>query len=239
MSAPLPPPASARVLGVFAKEPRPGCVKSRLAADTSPAWAAAVAAAFLLDLVERLGTVDARRVLAYAPPEAEPYFAALAGDRFTLRPQSAGDLGQRLASFLEAELSAGAERVVLVGADSPTLPPGFIERAFRELDHADVVLGPATDGGYYLLGCARRLPPLFEGVAWGGRRVLFDTVARLGEGGGRLAVLPPWYDVDTLDDWWALRGHLAALRRAGLDPGVRHTEALAREGEDFPSRARQ
>jgi rSAM/selenodomain-associated transferase 1 len=220
------PSCGRRTLGVFAKEPRPGQVKSRLAADTSPAWAARVAEAFLLDLAERLARVDARRVLVYSPAEAEGYFAQLARGRFALTAQAEGDLGRRIAAFMEAELRTGADPVVVIGADSPTLPLPFIDQAFRELQEAEVVLGPATDGGYYLLGCARRLPPVFDGMAWGGPSVLFDTVARLGSAWGKLALLPPWYDVDTLDDWRALRGHLAALRRAGQDPGTPHTEAL-------------
>jgi rSAM/selenodomain-associated transferase 1 len=220
------PIAGRPTLGLFAKEPRPGQVKSRLAADASPEWAAAVAAAFLRDLVERLAAVDARRVLVYAPPESEAAFAGLARRSFALCPQAEGDLGRRMARFVEDELRGGAERIVLLGADSPTVPLAYVEQAFHELAQADVVLGPATDGGYYLLGCTRRLPPLFEGISWGGTRVLFDTVARLRDASWKLALLPPWYDVDTLDDWWALRGHLAALRRAGLDPDVPHTEAL-------------
>src|SRR5262249_48797207 len=116
--------------------------------------------------------------------------------------------------------------IVLLGTDSPTVPLGFIEQAFDELTRADVVLGPATDGGYYLIGCARLVPPIFERVTWGSSRVLLDTITRLTQFDGRVALLPPWYDVDTLSDWWALRGHLAALRRAGIDPGVPHTERL-------------
>jgi glycosyltransferase A (GT-A) superfamily protein (DUF2064 family) len=73
------------------------------------------------------------------------------------------------------------------------------------------------------------VPPVFDGVAWGTSRALADTVARLA-GPWRLALLPPWYDVDTPDDWAMLCGHLAALRRAGTDPGAPHTEALALEG---------
>jgi rSAM/selenodomain-associated transferase 1 len=223
MSAPTDSP---RVLGLFAKRPDPGRVKTRLAARASPEWAARVADAFLRDTVARLGGIGDRRVLAFAPDDAHPFFAGLVGDRFALRPQAEGDLGRRLSTFIAGELEAGAGAVVVVGTDSPTLPPALVEQAFRELGRADVVLGPATDGGYYLLGSAGRLPPLFDGVAWGGGRVLADTVARLADPGWRLAVLPPWYDVDTLDDWWALCGHLAALRRAGIDPGVPLTELL-------------
>ncbi len=156
----------------------------------------------------------------------------MVGDRFLLVPQAVGDLGVRLATFLSAELAAGAGSVVILGSDSPTVPLDYVEQAFAELERADVVLGPATDGGYYLVGCARRLPPIFDGIAWSGPDVLGQSVARLSDSAWRLALLPPWYDVDTLEDWQMLRGHLAALRRAGLDPGMPQTEALCRD--DLP-----
>jgi rSAM/selenodomain-associated transferase 1 len=215
-----------RALGLFAKQPLPGAVKTRLAADTSPSWAAQVSEAFLLDTLDRLAVIDSRRVLAFAPPDARPYFEGVAGGRFLLTAQAEGDLGRRMESFFAAQLNANAGPVVLVGTDSPTLPVDLIERAFSALESAEVVLGPAADGGYYLVGCARRVPPIFTGVAWGGECVLLDTVRRLPDD-YRLAVLPPWYDVDTLADWQALCGHLAALRRAGLGPAAPRTEALA------------
>jgi uncharacterized protein len=216
------------VLGLFAKLPRQGAVKTRLGAGQTPDWGARVARAFLLDALVRLSTVAVRRVLAFAPANAEQEFAALAQSRFALAPQSEGDLGRRMAGFFTAQLEAGAEAVVLVGADSPTLPIAYVEQAFAELRCADVVLGPALDGGYYLIGCGRRLPPIFDGVAWSTNRVLADTIARLPDPSWRLALLAPWYDVDTPDDWELLRGHVAAMRRAGVDPAVPHTEALLR-----------
>src|SRR5262249_37661668 len=147
-----------------------------------------------------------------------------------LEPQAEGDLGQRMANFFAAQLHNRAQRVVLVGTDSPTLALEFIQRGFDSLRDADVVLGPATDGGYYLLGCARRLPPIFSGIAWGKSSVLAETVARLSDPAWRLALLPPWYDVDTLDDWKMLTGHVAALGRAGINPGVAHIETLIDKG---------
>jgi rSAM/selenodomain-associated transferase 1 len=213
-------------LGLFAKWPRAGEVKTRLAAASAPDWAAEVASAFLHDLVDRLATVDAFRVLVFAPRTAEAWFTELARGRYALHPQSEGDLGRRLAAFFTDQFRTGAESVVVLGSDSPTVPPAFVAQAFHELQRADVVLGPATDGGYYLIGCARGLPPLFDGIPWGSSCVLRDTIRRLAESACRLALLPPWYDVDTLDDWRMLEGHLAALRRAGLDPGVPHTERL-------------
>ena len=215
-----------RVLGLFAKQPRAGLVKTRLAAASSPEWAARVAHALLLDTVGRLSAVAARRVLAFSPAEAAPFFAGLAAGRFATAPQAPGNLGRRMHAFFAEHLAAGARQVVVLGTDSPTVPLAFIEQAFAELERADVVIGPATDGGYYLVGCAGRVAPIFDGVAWGSSRVLADTVARLGEGGGRLALLPPWYDVDTPDDWCVLRGHVAAMRRAGLEPGLPSLEPL-------------
>jgi rSAM/selenodomain-associated transferase 1 len=220
-----------RVLGLFAKWPEPGRVKTRLAADTSPTWAAAVAQAFLQDLTDRLSGVAARRILAFSPADVEPLFAELVGGRFGLVPQAEGDLGRRLSPFMAEQLAAGAASVVVLGSDSPTVPVAYVEQAFTALEQADVVLGPATDGGYYLIGCARWLPSIFDRIAWGGPTVLAETIARLAESSGRLALLPPWYDVDTLDDWRMLRGHVAAMRRAGMDPGVPHIETLCRDAQ--------
>src|SRR5437879_6042008 len=234
---------SHRILGVLAKQPLPGLVKTRLAAETSPRWAARVAAAFLTDSLDRLAGIDARRILVYAPREAEEVFSGLARGRFALMPQVEGGLGQRMAAFFSAavvpklefgnearggnEVRGSAIKAVLVGVDSPTLPLSYIEEAFARLEQADLALGPATDGGYYLVGCAGRVPPIFENITWSRSTVLEETVTVLKDTECRLELLPPWYDVDTLNDWQMLRGHLAAMKGAGLKPGLPCTEALA------------
>jgi hypothetical protein len=214
-----------RTLGVFAKQPTPGGVKTRLAAATSPAWAAQVYEAFFLDLLDRLQALPVRRVLAYAPDDAVSYFQGLVRGRFELVPQGSGDLGQRIPAFFHRELGK-TEAVVLIGTDSPTLPLRVINQAFDELQRAELVLGPAADGGYYLIGCARRVPAVFEGVEWGTSRVLEQTIALVQRHQISFRLLPPWYDVDTLEDWQCLRAHVAALRCAGVDPGIPRTEAL-------------
>jgi rSAM/selenodomain-associated transferase 1 len=218
---------SRRVLGLFAKWPQAGAVKTRLGGG--PDWGARVARAFLLDTVARLKTVDAFRVLAFAPETAADSFWDLLDGSFHLTPQGDGDLGARMARFIARDLLAGGGAVVLVGADSPTLPIAYIEDAFDRLESVDLVLGPATDGGYYLIGCRGGVPPIFDGIAWGGAEVLAQTIAQLNDPQRRLSLLPPWYDVDTPESWTMLRGHVAALRRAGVDPGVPLTEALLHE----------
>lgn len=211
------------VLAVFAKAPRPGMVKTRLAEATSAHWAARVAAAFIHDSVQRLSQVAARRFLVVSPTDSISHFLPVAGERFSLLPQGDGDLGARLERFFQAQLTPAA-RIVVVGSDSPTLPVAYVDEAFALLSQADIVLGPASDGGYYLLGLAR-LPSIFHGIDWGSDKVLEQTISRL-DSNYRLALLPPWYDVDTLADWHMLRGHVMAMRRAGLDPGIPETERL-------------
>ncbi len=218
-----------RILGLLAKWPTPGQVKTRLAAETSPEWAARVAYAFLADTIERLAEIEAQRILVFAPSEARPFFAELAGPRFLLTPQSKGDLGCRMAAFFRDVFRHGPAKAVLVGVDSPSLPLSYIESAFEQLPIADLVLGPAADGGYYLVGCAGTIPPIFDHMNWGHSSVLSETISRLNDPSCRFALLPPWYDVDTLNDWRMLKGHLSALRRAGIDPKTPQTEKLAAE----------
>lgn len=218
--------SNGRGLGLFAKWPTTGTVKTRLAQDDA-AWGARVAHAFLLDCLQRFASVDAERVLVFAPAEREGDFAVLSAGRYTLTRQAEGELGLRLAEFFGRQFDSGARAVVAIGTDSPTLPVEFVDRAFAELENANVVLGPATDGGYYLVGCSGpNRPSLFDNIAWSTSRVLADTIAALHDPRWHLALLPPWYDVDTADDWILLQGHVAALRRAGIDPGLPHTEAL-------------
>jgi uncharacterized protein len=218
-----------RSLGIFAKEPRPGQVKSRLASASSPEWAAKVADALLRDTVARLAKIEARRFLVYTPKQGKEYFAALADNQYRLIPQEEGDLGRRMEQFIISQLQAGAQQTIIVGADSPILPPEWIEQAFQELDRADLVIGPATDGGYSLLGCSGRPPPIFNSISWGSETVLWETISRLTNPAWRIALLPPCPDVDTIADLWALKGHIAAQRRAGADPGVPHMERLLQD----------
>jgi rSAM/selenodomain-associated transferase 1 len=212
------------VLGIFAKEPTPGLVKTRLAAESSPAFAADVAHAFLHDALDRWADYPARRWLAFAPASATPYFTAASGGRFEVTPQGEGDLGQRMARFFADRINSGAERTVLIGTDSPTLPTAHVEQAFLALADHDVVLGPAADGGYYLIGLARRLPTIFDGIAWGSATVLTETVARLGD--WRCTQLPTWYDVDTLADW----RQLSAEVKAGVQVRLPRTSQLVYSG---------
>jgi len=215
-----------RILGVFAKWPEPGKCKTRLAAETSAEFAVAIADAMLDDTIERWSGYAATRILAVAPPDQLDQFAARAGSNWLVQPQCAGDLGLRIRDFFRTLHSMEpASHVVLIGADSPTLPIDYINQAFAALAAADVVLGPATDGGYYLVGGTAQMPhEMFDGIEYGKSDVLEKTIRRISDT-TRVALLPPWHDVDTVDDWQSMCGHLSALRRAGINPMAPRTEA--------------
>lgn len=200
-----------RRLGMFAKFWAPGQVKTRLAASIGDQPAALLHHAFVETLLERFGRLADRRTIVYAPSERAEEFAAAAGASWDIAPQGEGDLGRRMQAWFEGAFAAGATQAVLIGSDSPTLPAPYVESAFQRLDEHSVVLGPAEDGGYYLVGAARQTPPIFAAVAWSQPTVWSETLARLAAAGLSYAPLPRWYDVDDRDDLERLRAELEAL----------------------------
>ncbi len=219
-----------KTLGIFVKQPIAGRVKTRLADDIGSQQAATIYGSFIEDIVARFRSCADRRLLCYAPAEGTAYFQELAGAAYELWQQPEAELGERLRSFFADQLDDTTARVIVIGSDSPTLPREYVERGFDLLDDADCVVGPATDGGYYLIGMRGRLLPIFAGIAWSSAAVLEQTVSRIEACGAKLALLPVWYDVDTLDDLRLLRGHVRALRRTqsplNLDAVARTLERL-------------
>ena len=184
-----------RALVVVGKAPEPGRAKTRLVPPLSEVEAAEVAWAFVQDtcaLAVRLGW---EQVSLVHPPGPRDLLSTLG---VTLVPQRGQGLGDALAeAFAE---HAGFDQTVLIASDTPDLPIALVEQASHELASSDVVIGPATDGGYYLLGMRAPHPGLFEAIAWSTDRVYAQTLARAEALGLRTAVLPTWADVDTPDD---------------------------------------
>ncbi len=212
---------SSRHLLLFTKPPRPGRVKTRLIGELTADEAARLHAAFLEDLMARLRGGDFELRLAWALEADEEVPAGpVPGVR-----QEGSDLGERLYHALSAGAEAGA--VAAVGSDHPALPLELVHRAFTIVEAgeagADVVLGPAEDGGYYLI--ALRVgavsPRLFADVAWSTDRVLAATLERCRELGLRVELLPLAADVDTPDDLRRL-----AARMATSDLGCPRTRDL-------------
>ncbi|SDC64279.1 TIGR04282 family arsenosugar biosynthesis glycosyltransferase [Ruegeria marina] len=186
-----------RTLVIMVKEPRPGRVKTRLGRDIGMVGAAWWFRHQTRALIRRLRDPRWQIVLAVSP-DAEGLASRVWPGDLTRRPQGRGDLGQRMALQLR---SAPCGPVCLIGADIPGVTRAHIGRAFAALGGAEFVFGPATDGGYWLVGAARRraLPrPLFEGVRWSGEQALADTLAGLD--GHRIALVDVLRDIDTFAD---------------------------------------
>ena len=231
-----PAPAAARALLVIAKRPAPGQTKTRLSPPLHPEQAAALYECFLRDTLDVARAVPhVSRLVHYAPDDAAGYFATLAPD-FGLRPQVGDNLGQRLDQVLTRCLREGFRQAVIMDSDSPTLPPAYVARAFSSLETADVVLGPCEDGGYYLIGLNQPQPRLLREVQMSTPHVLHDTLALAGQAGLRVALLPPWYDVDTAQELERLRADLA-LHANGAAPRTR--AFLARPSASRPEGARR
>ena len=211
-----------RVLVVFAKWPQPGRAKTRLSQAIGTLHAMTLARAFLADTLALAELSGADELLvAYAPRRARTEFRRIAPEaRLVAQPN--GVFGSRLRAALRAGHARGA-RVVLIGTDSPTLPATTLRAAFKRLDAADVVLGPATDGGYYLIGARRPLPStVFARMPWSTTTVAAETLRRLAAAELRVAVLPRWYDVDDAT------GVARLSRDIRLGHAARTRDALAR-----------
>ena len=193
---------ASRLLAVFVKEPVPGKVKTRLGSRIGHERAAELYAAFQHDTLEHQHDVAEQQVIYYAPDSEssrvhfESLERSLSGTQ-TLWAQPEADLGGRLeAVFRRGFTTAG--HVAVMGSDSPTLPNSIVATAFEQLAEFDAVVGPAMDGGYYLLGLSRPVHGLFAGIDWSSSRVLLQTLTRLEQAGCTVALLPPWYDVDEI-----------------------------------------
>lgn len=206
---------------VFVKAPRPGAVKTRLAAVLGDEAAARLyrllADEEIRRTAPRAGEYD--RVFFFTPQDARPEIERwLPGE--TLEPQHGRDLGERMSRAFESAFAAGARRVAIIGSDVPAAGREHVMEALQSLDDHDVVLGPTHDGGYYLLALDRLRPALFQSIPWSTPSVLPATAERAGVLGLSVRMLDPLRDIDTIDDlkaeWPRLRALLAG--KISLEP---------------------
>lgn len=198
----MPPDRARRRLVIMVRQPRPGTAKTRLASAVGAAQAAGVYARLLYDLllrVARAGPRSYRVTVAVASKDDVPYFS-VAFPEFEVVAQAEGCLGTRLRSAFERSFAAGASEVVVAGSDVAGLDAALVATAFAMLESSPLVLGPAADGGYYLVGQQPPGADLFSDVDWGTSRVLEQTLAHAGRVGVPAKLLPELEDIDTIDD---------------------------------------
>ena len=230
---------------MFAKQPVAGRVKTRLAADWGDIRAAAIYECFVRDLLNRFGSMGDRRVVGFAPDndEARQWFGSAADGSLSIAnrinavttnvtynwqlwAQPEADLGGRMAAFFDTWCCSDDDRTILIGSDSPSLPASYLDDAWSLLDSHDCVIGPAADGGYWLIGLrgpAGRGRALFDAIEWSSSGVFAQTVERIRERNLKFGLLPVWYDVDSLATVTTLHGHLRGLALAGQPVDLPHT----------------
>jgi rSAM/selenodomain-associated transferase 1 len=206
---------------VFAKHPGAGSVKTRLAAAIGPRAAARVYRRLALaccDAAREAASAGRRLVVQIDPADRVVDAPSWIGSGLTFEAQSGADLGERMSSAFEHQFELGAQAVVLVGSDCPELSAGDFDHAFDALQRVPVVLGPALDGGYWLIGLRAPAPGLFSGIEWSSPTVLAETRRRTEEQGLAREELRLLRDIDTIDDLLALEGRLPQGVRELLAP---------------------
>ena len=215
------------LFAMLAKDPQPGAVKPGLAGVLGAPAAARLYRSFVMDLCERFAHLSVQsRLLCYAPRGARKAVELLASRHWRLMQQAGAGRGQTLAAIFEHAFRLGYRRAVVLLTDCPTVPDAFVIEAFDRLLIDDVVLGPTTRGGLYLVGLSLERPELFLGVDFGAAGV-FDAVVDRAEAFGLiLGLVPHWYDVDGRAGLDLLAGHLRALGVAGSESMPKRTQTL-------------
>ncbi|MBI5483710.1 MAG: TIGR04282 family arsenosugar biosynthesis glycosyltransferase [Deltaproteobacteria bacterium] len=203
---------SRNALIVFAREPVPGQVKTRLAASVGDIAAADKYASMLENVLSNCRKLTGVETTVFW--DCNEASLPLLERRYECRSklQGVGKLGQRMQAAFAEIFGSGCDHCCIIGSDSPDLPVSYILEAFDRLTspQTDAVFGPTHDGGYYLLGLSRLWPQLFENIDWSTPQTLLQSLDAAGKAGIRAALLPKWYDIDTLDDLEEYRARTGA-----------------------------
>jgi uncharacterized protein len=218
-------------LGIMAKAPFAGEVKTRLVPPLTAREAAELNTCFLRDMAANIMSISETEatsgLVVYTPTGSESAFDGVLPGGFKLLAQRGASLGERLCNATEDLLRQGYGAVCLINSDSPTLPGSILTRAIELLATAGdrVVLGAAEDGGYYLIGLKHAHENLFNGIAWSTSDVLALTKQRAAEIDLPIELLPAWYDVDDAETLCRLCEELFTSCPNALYPAP-HTRAF-------------
>ena len=207
---------------VFMRAPQLGRVKTRLARKLAPQAVLALYRCFVADTLAAVTAAGCRPILCVHPPTAAKAAATEFGSRYEAVAQEGAHLGERMANAFYRAFSTGHSRALLVGVDIPHLPARIYREAFDALARHPAVIGPATDGGYYLIGFNRNtlVGAVFDGMPWGTDGVFERTCEVLAANGVQPYRLPPYRDLDTVEDVVAFSlepAHAAIRTRACLN----------------------
>jgi uncharacterized protein len=210
---------------LFARDPVLGQVKTRLSSSLDDETILRLYTCFVEDSLEKIQLVDnADCFVGISPSNLSGFFNGIEGSDTRLFIQQGKDLGEKMRQAFVDRFTDGYKKVVIIGSDSPSLPVSYINEAFSS--DKDLMLGPSTDGGYYLIAMTGKVSEVFGGVAWGTGQVLDETLDRVKKAGVSLELLPVWYDVDFPDDLKFLKTHLELITQSGLCEGGKTKKIL-------------
>lgn len=198
-----------RAIICFTRVPKPGVTKTRLLPVLSGDQCAQLHTAFLKDLASVYGEVEADLFVAYTADPAWEMLKDIFPAAYGYFPQEGADLGEKMYHALRQVLELGYDAAVLTGADLPRMTKAHLESGFAALTHADITLGPTSDGGYWLVGMKQPHRAVFEKQQYGGATVLENTVAAAKAAGLTASFAKTCDDVDTPEDLAALAGKLS------------------------------
>jgi rSAM/selenodomain-associated transferase 1 len=193
--------APPETLVIFARAPRTGTVKTRLAASIGDVGALAIYRSLCEGTIAMARSTGLSLTVAFTPPDAIGEMREWLGDDLQYEAQCEGDLGARLADTVARHSHGGARCIAVIGTDCPTITAATVHAALATLSDADVVFGPASDGGYYLVAMRGAHVTVFHDVPWSSPSTLAVTLARASDAGLRVAMLDVESDIDTIDDW--------------------------------------
>lgn len=206
-----------RVL-LFARYPEKGRVKTRLETHLDQDKILCLYRHFVEDILATLQRSGYPLTICYLPSEKGGQMKAWLGGAFAYLSQTGEDLGKRMGNAFVQTFTATpspVDQVILIGSDLPDLDSGILDQAFDSLSQNDVVIGPAVDGGYYLIGFNRHtfFKDAFAGISWGTGQVFTETLTKIEGAGLKVHILPQWRDIDTYDD---LKAFYERAQRGGL-----------------------
>lgn len=196
------PNSNDKLIALFVKPPVPGRVKTRLAKDIGDAAACSLYCRLAESAITQVVACGTPLVLMYDGCTPDQLPSNWVTPAWCCLPQQGADLGQRMAAAFSKLFADGAQQVVLIGSDIPGINCSYLQQAFQLLTDHDLVIGPALDGGYCLIGFNRQrfTPTLFSTIPWSTERVLERSLARAAEAGLSVGLLPALRDIDTLTD---------------------------------------
>jgi len=218
---------------LFVKSPVKGQVKTRLAVQKDGDFEVELYKCFVEDTISLAENLDVHLEVCFCPANMKSTFSEWLGEQHSYRAQTGNNLGERLRNAFDNAFEEGFSNVITIGSDSPDLPANYLTESFEVLDAHDTVIGPASDGGYYLIGFSKEgfIPEVFDNISWSTDSVFEQTVSILKQHGRKEYLLPLWHDVDTIAD---LKSLLLRARNTAFERSKTYSYLTANESRSKP-----